>query len=587
MSSDEPHADLAADLRAATEADLRRLFDDYVRLYAARDDRLTGWFSDTFSGFTGGGDFLVQDREAWVAITRRDFAQVKEPLKIELKDLAVQSLAETVAVATGFFTIRLPIQDHILSRETARLVLIFRREAAGWKIAHSSISIPYPLVRDGEVYPLQDLTERNRVLEELVAGRTAEISAANAALLRGNEALRQSEERYRSILRASPDDITITDRDGRIVLVSPMAAKIFRCAEPEKFMGAPLSDFLVPEDRVRAAAQVARKLQGDVTGPGEYRGLRPDGSVFDIEVNSEFIRDADGAPSGLVVIVRDISGRKQAEADRKRLEAENRQLQKAESLGRMAGAIAHHFNNQLHAVIGHLELALGELPADSAARPGLVAALQAAGKATEIGRQMITYLGHADVRGALLDLAGTCREGLRLVRVLLPPGVTLEADLPVAGPFVRADANQLQQVMTNLIVNAWEAMTEGRRAIRLCIRTVEAAEIPATHRFPVDRAPAAGPHACLEVADSGCGIAPADFEKLFDPFFSRKFTGRGLGLAVVLGIVRAHGGVVTVESALGRGSVFQVFLPLPADAESLPLARDGKSACASPRTLPA
>ena len=105
---------------------IRQLFDDYLRMYSSRDDRLTSHFSDDFSGFTGGGDFLVKNREEWVAITRQDFAQVKDPIRIELKDLAIQSLADTIAVATGFFTIHLPIEDHILSRETARLVLIFR-----------------------------------------------------------------------------------------------------------------------------------------------------------------------------------------------------------------------------------------------------------------------------------------------------------------------------------------------------------------------------------------------------------------------------------------------------------------------------
>ncbi len=161
---------------------IRQLLDDYLWMYASRDDGLTSQFSEDFSGFTGGGDFLVKDRAAWVAITRQDFAQIKEPIRLELKDLAIQSLAETIAVATTFFTIHLPIKDHVLSRETARLVLIFRKEAAGWRICHSSISIPYHLVREGEVYPLQELMERNQLLETLVAERTAKLNAQNLDL---------------------------------------------------------------------------------------------------------------------------------------------------------------------------------------------------------------------------------------------------------------------------------------------------------------------------------------------------------------------------------------------------------------------
>src|SRR5450759_4187905 len=172
---------------ASSEQEIRQLFDDYLRMYSTRDDRLTTYFSEDFSGFTGGGDFLVKNREQWVAITRQDFAQVKDPIRIELKDLALQSLAETIAVATGFFVIHLPIPDHILSREMARLVLIFRRESAGWKISHSSISIPYYLVREGEIYPLNELVERNRFLEEQVAERTNQLSGANDKLLAINE----------------------------------------------------------------------------------------------------------------------------------------------------------------------------------------------------------------------------------------------------------------------------------------------------------------------------------------------------------------------------------------------------------------
>ena len=170
---------------------IRHLFDDYLQMYASRDDRLTTFFSEDFSGFTGGGDVLVKDREGWVAITRQDFAQVKDPLRIELKDLAIQNLSDTIAVATGFFTIHLPIEDHILSKETARLVLIFNLEAAGWKIAHSSISIPYHLVREGEVYPLQELAERNRILEEQIAERTVQLSEAKKTAEAANMAKSQ------------------------------------------------------------------------------------------------------------------------------------------------------------------------------------------------------------------------------------------------------------------------------------------------------------------------------------------------------------------------------------------------------------
>lgn len=315
------------------EQTIRQLFQDYVRMYSSRDDLLTAQFSEEFSGFTGGGDFLVKDKEEWVAITRQDFAQIKESLRIELKDLAIQSLASTIAVATGFFHIHLPIKDHILSRQIARLVLIFRKEAGGWRISHSSISIPYHLVSAGEIYPLKALTERNESLERLIAERTGELSSVNHSLEIANdelgrqitqhklvtEALQRSEELYRSIIRASPDDITIADCEGRILLVSPVALEMFGATAEEGFMGRSILDFIVPEDRVRALSQLARKREGTVTGPTEYCGQRVDGSTFNIDVNSEFIRDADGSPTGMVIIVRDVTDRRLAELEREEL----------------------------------------------------------------------------------------------------------------------------------------------------------------------------------------------------------------------------------------------------------------------------
>ncbi len=576
---------------------IRQLLDDYLRMYSSRDDRLTDYFSEDFSGFTGGGDFLVKDLARWVAITRQDFAQVKDPIRIELKDVAIQSLAETIAVATSFFTIHLPIPDHILSRETARLVLMFRKERAGWKICHSSISIPYHLVREGEVYPLKELVDRNQSLEKLIVERTVQLSEANASLQQTNvelaceiaehkrvrEALQRSEGLYRSILNASPDDITITDVAGGILLVSPMARRIFNCREGFEFIGRPLTDFIVPEDRPRALGQIALKRQGVATGPNEYRGLRPDGGTFDLEVNSEFIRDTEGSPTGMVVIARDITGRKQAEAERERLEAQNRQLQKAESLGRMAGAIAHHFNNQLQAVMMGLELTRREAVREGRPIEDLTTILESAHKAAEVSSLMLTYLGRVPAEHEPLDLSETCQRLLPMLRASLPSSGLMETDLPAPGPTVSANANQMQQILTNLVTNAWEAGGGRQSAIRLAVKTVAAVDIPATPRFPIDWQPQGNDYACLEVADTGCGIPGDDIEKLFDPFFSSKFAGRGLGLAVVLGIVRAHFGVITVESRPAQGSAFRVFLPLcveaiprqPAQAAPAPGMHDG------------
>ncbi len=561
--------------------EIRQLLDDYLRMYASRDDRLTACFSENFSGFTGGGDFLVKDRGEWVDITRQDFAQVKDPIRIELKDFAIQSLAETIAVATSFFKIHLPFKDQILSRETARLVLIFRKESAGWKISHSSISIPYNLVREGEVYPLQELLERNRILEDLITERTIQLSEAKDILQQTNEELSglarkicDSEAHFRLLTEDVLDVVWKTDRDFIFTYISPADERL-RGYRAEEVIGHHIFEVFTDEG-VAIVTELMRQRwedeqngihRGSITFEAPHRCK--DGRVLWGEVLSKPERDAKGSIIGFHGITREITERKQAEIERKNLEARNRQLQKAESLGRMAGAIAHYFNNQLGVVIGNLDLAITRIDQGTELYGNATAAMQAAGKAAEMSRLMLTYLGKSYDKHEPLDVSETCLRSLPMLNAIMPAGLKIETALPSPGPVIKANANHILQVLTNLITNAREAMSVDSGAlIQLSVKTVSAADIQAAHRFPWDWHPQNDAHACLEVRDEGCGISDEDIDKLFDPFFSTKFTGRGMGLAVVLGIARAHGGVVTVESEPGRMSAFRVFFPISGEAAS-------------------
>ncbi|MFM5012123.1 diguanylate cyclase domain-containing protein [Aeromonas veronii] len=161
---------------------IRSLFDEYIEMYSSRDDRLTTRFSDNFSGFAGSSDVLVTDRDEWIRITRRDFAQIPGRICLEILDVTLQDLAADVVAVTAFFHIHLPKSEPILSRRTARLVLIFRHEAMAWKIAHSSISIPYSAARESEIYPMTSLEERQHELELIIELRTKELAEANRKL---------------------------------------------------------------------------------------------------------------------------------------------------------------------------------------------------------------------------------------------------------------------------------------------------------------------------------------------------------------------------------------------------------------------
>jgi CheY-like chemotaxis protein len=204
-----------------------------------------------------------------------------------------------------------------------------------------------------------------------------------------------------------------------------------------------------------------------------------------------------------------------------------------------------------------IDLPLGRNPTQS-----LLSAMQAASKAAEVSALMLTYLGQAPGKQEPMDLSEACRRDLILLQAAAPKGTLIKANLPASGPVIRSNAGQILRVLTNLITNAWEAACVSRRGIGLTVKTVSKSHLLAINGFPVDWEPRDPAYACLEIADAGCGIAEENFEKIFDPFFSTKFTGRGLGLPVVLGIVRAHHGVVTVESEPDRGSIFRVFFPV-------------------------
>lgn len=158
------------------------LFEEYIEMYASRDDRLTSHFSDNFSGYAGCGDVLITDKAEWIRITRQDFAQIPERINIEMLDLSLQDLAEDVVTVTAFFHIHLPSHEEILANATARLVLIFRYEKTAWKIVHSGISIPYGPALDDEIYPVSQLEKRNLELEKVISIRTKELAEANRHL---------------------------------------------------------------------------------------------------------------------------------------------------------------------------------------------------------------------------------------------------------------------------------------------------------------------------------------------------------------------------------------------------------------------
>ncbi len=365
------------------------------------------------------------------------------------------------------------------------------------------------------------------------------------------QALRKSEEKHRLLFEYAGDAIFIYDNQFHLQAVNSMACELLGYTHAE-LIAMTIDQVRTEKESLYCPDLIARVMaEGQLTFETMYQ--RKDGSTVPIEVNARRITWED--QPAIMSISRDITERKKGEEQAIR-------LQKAESLKRMAGAIAHHFNNQLTVVMGNLELTLDELPTDAKNRPNLVAAMQAAIRASEISGLMLTYLGQGIGRSQKIDLSEACRQNLPILEAAMPQGIILQTELLVPGPVILANPAQLQTLLLHLLNNGAEALAEHEGTVLLATGIVQANALQEVFMMPRDWQPGAASYAFLEVTDSGCGIDTADMEKLFDPFYSTKFTGRGLGLPVVLGLVKAWDGAISVLSRKGRGSTFRVFLPL-------------------------
>jgi len=247
----------------------------------------------------------------------------------------------------------------------------------------------------------------------------------------------------------------------------------------------------------------------------------------------------------------------------KSAEASIRQLEKAESLDRMAGAVAHHYNNQLSAVMGNLELAMMQKDENDPAGQAQVLeeAMKAARRAARMGDEMLSLLGNKPVRRSRLDLVETCRGPLGDLQRRMPDHISLHVNLPESGLQVVANAGQMLDLLENLVANAREAMDEKTGRIQVDMGMADTANIPREPLWPLTFSPDADRYVRVSVKDQGNGIETAQMEKIFDPFFSTRFIGRGLGLSLSLSIVKSHNGCILLETIPGNGSTFHVFLP--------------------------
>ena len=396
------------------------------------------------------------------------------------------------------------------------------------------------------------------------------VSLLDVSLRTGEErALEESEQRYRALVETVPLGIAVHSA-GRIDYVNPFGMKLFGATAEDQILGDTVIRFVHPDSRA-VVAQRMRSIyeKGGTAAMIEERLLRLDGTAFDADVIATMV-DFAGRPASLVLFS-DVTERRRIDAERRVLEEQIRHSQKMESLGILAGGVAHDFNNLLVAILGRAELARTDAPSDNPVHEHLVGIEAAARQAADLAHQMLAYAGQGSFTVAPIDLRETVLQTQRLLEATVSRRSALAFDLGEEPTVVEADATQIRQVLMNLVTNAVEALGDqhGTITVRTGRATCSAREL---RRLFAHDTVGPGPYAFLEVEDTGEGMDLATRQRMFEPFYSTKFTGRGLGLAAVLGIVRGHRGAIAVDSHRGSGTRIRVLLPLTSRRAVLPTA---------------
>jgi two-component system cell cycle sensor histidine kinase/response regulator CckA len=394
------------------------------------------------------------------------------------------------------------------------------------------------------------LTERVRVLE-------AELARAHAG--------DASERQFRRIVETTVEGVWLLDIDSITTFVNPAMAHMLGL-EPAQMLGRSMYDFIPSETHDGANQNMQRRSSG-IYEVHEFPLLHADGHEVWTIMSTSPVYDDEGRYQGALAMVTDATKKREAQRERDELSARMVESQKIESLGVLAGGIAHDFNNLLAAIMGHVEIASQESSLTLRSRTALTHALTAAQRAAGLTRQLLDYSGRGELALRPTRLARQSVELVELLSASIPKRVSIEFSTSDPELVIMADPDRLQQATMNLILNAAEAY--GGQAGNVVVQV--AREEVGPHGLSWLRSPDTvhpGSYVFLEVRDYGVGMNEGTLKRVFEPFFTTKTSGRGLGLAATLGIIRTHGGHVTVRSKPGHGTTFRAYFPLCRESEA-------------------
>ncbi|MEE9254412.1 MAG: PAS domain S-box protein [Pseudomonadales bacterium] len=378
----------------------------------------------------------------------------------------------------------------------------------------------------------------------------------------GPVSVQEAEPLFRSLMEAAPDPMIVADLDGHIILVNRRCEQVFGY-EREELVGQPVES-LVPErlrqvhrrDRAHYQAMPRVRPMGLAM---DLRGRHKDGREIPVEISLSptIIQER----TLIIATIRDVAERQRLDEERKQLEERLRHAQKMESLGVLAGGVAHEFNNALGAIMANADLALLKQRVRSEAGEELEDVIESARRAAGLCKQMLAYSGGGQLIVEQIDLSSAILDMRELLTAAVSEQAALNFELDSNLPRIAADVSQLHQAILNPVLNASEALPEQTGTITVSTGSVYCSQEYLEYTFPADGQQREGEYVYAQISDTGCGMSEGIRARMFDPFFSTKFTGRGLGMAAVLGIVSGHGGAIHVHSEIGTGTTVKLLIP--------------------------
>ena len=371
------------------------------------------------------------------------------------------------------------------------------------------------------------------------------------------EKLRETEKKYRELADSLPQVIFEVDLNGTLTYINHNAYVLFGYPPEEIAKGFNVLEAFVPEDRERVALDIMLNIQGRRLGRQEYTAIRKDGTRFPVSVHANRVLKGQTA-TGVRGILIDLTTTKRVEEEKKKLEIQLQQAQKMEAIGALAGGIAHDFNNILSAIIGYTELAMLNEGAEHCTSE-LKEALIAANRAKDLVKQILAFSRQTDEERMPVRVGLVAKEAVKFLRATIPTTIEIETRIDEKSGAVLANSVELHQIIMNLCTNAQHAIGEQAGHLEVEVQNTDINLAQKNDAIDME----IGSYVKLSVRDTGNGMSPDTLKKIFDPYFTtkEKGVGTGLGLAVVHGIVKKCGGAIRVESELGKGTTFHIYLP--------------------------